>query len=149
MSSNNRTILWVVALAIVVGFIYRRIEMTSEKAVSTSTPSTSAELIVGSVLPLTGDATAYGLPIQKAGALAAEQINAAGGIAGKPLKIAWEDGKCEGKEAASSARFAVTWFAGIATPTRLDCINHVGLNGRVLTGRVGISGGDWRRRGRA
>lgn len=61
-------------------------------------------ITIGAVVPLTGDGAAYGIPIQRAGQIALEEINAAGGISGHELKVVWEDGKCEGKEATSAAQ---------------------------------------------
>ena len=61
-------------------------------------------IVIGAVVPLTGDGAAYGTPIQRAGELAVEEINAAGGIAGRPLQVIWEDGKCDAKEATSAAQ---------------------------------------------
>jgi branched-chain amino acid transport system substrate-binding protein len=58
----------------------------------------------GAVLPITGDAAAYGLAEQKGAMLAVEEINANGGINGKKINLAIEDGKCDGKEAATAAQ---------------------------------------------
>lgn len=59
---------------------------------------------IGAILPLTGDAAAYGMPIQRAGIIATEEINAAGGIAGRQIELIWEDGKCDDKAAAAAAQ---------------------------------------------
>lgn len=61
-------------------------------------------ITLGGVVPLTGDGAAYGIPEQRAAELAVEEINASGGVAGQQLKISWQDGKCEAKEATSSAQ---------------------------------------------
>lgn len=55
---------------------------------------------IGAFLPITGDAAPYGQPIQKGAILAAEDINAHGGINGKRVEIIFEDSKCSGQEAA-------------------------------------------------
>lgn len=57
---------------------------------------------IGFVGPLTGDAAAYGVPGQKIFDLAAEEINAAGGINGRMIEMVYEDGKCTGKDAANA-----------------------------------------------
>ncbi|TAL19489.1 hypothetical protein EPN90_03340, partial [Patescibacteria group bacterium] len=62
------------------------------------------EVTVGAVLPLTGDGAAYGLPIQKAIQLAVDEVNAVRGAGGKKLVVAYEDGKCDGKEGATAAQ---------------------------------------------
>ncbi len=59
---------------------------------------------VGVILPLTGDAAAYGEPLGKALELAAEEINAAGGVNGYPIEFVMEDGKCDGTAAANAAQ---------------------------------------------
>lgn len=59
---------------------------------------------VGAVLPLTGDAASYGIPMQKVAQIAIDEVNAAGGINGKNLEFIWEDGKCDGKAAATAAQ---------------------------------------------
>lgn len=33
-----------------------------------------------------------------------EEVNAAGGIAGRPVELLWEDGKCSPKEASMAAQ---------------------------------------------
>lgn len=53
------------------------------------------EILIGGIAPLTGDASAFGVPLQQAAFIAQREINNNGGIAGKPVKIIWEDGKCE------------------------------------------------------
>ena len=53
---------------------------------------------VGTIIPLTGDASVYGLPVQKAMELARDEVNARGGVAGKQLALIFEDGKCQGKD---------------------------------------------------
>ncbi len=57
---------------------------------------------IGFIGPLTGDAAAYGEPGQKVTALAVTEINEAGGINGRMLEVIYEDGKCNGKDAASA-----------------------------------------------
>ena len=47
---------------------------------------------IGAILPLTGDAAAWGIPPRNGALLAVEQINADGGINGKKLELMVEDG---------------------------------------------------------
>ena len=54
---------------------------------------------IGIMDALTGVAESYGNPILMAKQLAAEEINAAGGINGKPLAIIPEDSKCAAQDA--------------------------------------------------
>src|SRR3989344_8345398 len=62
------------------------------------------EIKLGWLGPLSGDAAAYGEPLQQVVNLAVEEINNNGGIKGKKLKVIFEDGKCEGKEALSATQ---------------------------------------------
>ncbi len=57
----------------------------------------------GFISPLTGTATLYGQPALNAVQIAAEEINAAGGINGKRLEFVAEDGKCDGAAAVTAA----------------------------------------------
>jgi len=59
---------------------------------------------VGVILPLTGDAAVYGEPGRKIIELAAEEINAAGGVNGETIELIVEDGKCDGTAAANAAQ---------------------------------------------
>lgn len=52
---------------------------------------------IGAILPLTGDAAAWGIPPRNGALLAVEQINATGGINGKKLELIVEDGGCDPK----------------------------------------------------
>ena len=54
---------------------------------------------IGIMDALTGEAESYGNPILQAKQLAVEEINAAGGINGKPLAIIPEDSKCNAQDA--------------------------------------------------
>lgn len=59
---------------------------------------------VGAILPMTGDAAAYGEPLSKVLRIAVDEINAAGGVNGQPIELIVEDGKCNGQDAASAAQ---------------------------------------------
>ena len=48
-------------------------------------------VVIGSINPLTGTNAVQGLDMKRGEQLALEEINAAGGINGRPLKIIWED----------------------------------------------------------
>jgi len=64
----------------------------------------SAETIkIGFIAPLTGDVAAIGQSTKNAVQLAADEINAAGGINGNPVEIIYEDGVCNGKDASNAA----------------------------------------------
>jgi branched-chain amino acid transport system substrate-binding protein len=53
--------------------------------------------VIGSISPLTGTNAVQGLDMKRGEQLALEEINAAGGICGHPLKIIWEDTESSAK----------------------------------------------------
>jgi len=56
------------------------------------------KIIIGSIMPLSGDASVFGIPFQETLVLAVNEINENGGINGKQVKIIYEDGKCNNKD---------------------------------------------------
>ncbi len=63
----------------------------------------TGKIVLGAMLPLTGDGAAYGEPISRQLMLAVDEINAAGGIDGKMIEIKLEDSKCNPKDGATAA----------------------------------------------
>ncbi|MEK6946846.1 MAG: ABC transporter substrate-binding protein [Nanoarchaeota archaeon] len=59
---------------------------------------------IGVMLPLTGDAAAYGLPIQKSIKIALDEVNAKGGVNGRMLEPVYEDSKCNPKDGNAAAQ---------------------------------------------
>lgn len=51
----------------------------------------SAKFIIGGIGPTTGGAAVYGQAVKNAAEMAAEEINAAGGINGYPIEFHWQD----------------------------------------------------------
>lgn len=66
------------------------------------------DISVGSVTPLTGKLAVYGEGFQQAMLLAADEINAAGGIKGNNLKIVFEDNNSTSKGSVSAIRKLIT-----------------------------------------
>lgn len=102
---NKKSTAWlwiviVIVILVIVGYFASRPTTPTEKGAEAVMPTEPVK--IGGILPLTGEGAAYGLPLQKAAQIAIDEINAAGGIAGQPLEVIWEDGKCE-PEAANSA----------------------------------------------
>ncbi len=94
---NRRIIGILVGIGIVVGgawLVYN----------NSNTPPETGPIKIGFIAPLTGDAAAYGEPIQRGVQLAVKQINDAGGVKGQPLEVIYEDGKCTGTDSASAAQ---------------------------------------------
>lgn len=68
----------------------------------------STELKIAVVGPMSGDAAQYGQDFTRGAELAAEQINAAGGVSGKQIKIATFDDRNDTTEAANVAQKITT-----------------------------------------
>ena len=58
---------------------------------------------IGFLGPLTGDVATVGQNNKAATELAVDAINNSGGINGRQIQMIWEDGKCDGQEAANAA----------------------------------------------
>lgn len=108
---KTRLVGWIVGLVVVVGVVYLIITQgpkpASQKPAGLEPPPaavTGEPTVIGAILPLTGDRAAYGVPLQRAIEMAVADINAGTGINNKPLKVAFEDGKCDGKESVNAAQ---------------------------------------------
>lgn len=64
----------------------------------------SETIKIGGIAPLSGDAASYGIMTQNVVNIKTEEINAHGGINGKPLEVIWEDGKCNPGDASKAAQ---------------------------------------------
>lgn len=61
------------------------------------------DIKIGLIGPLTGDVATVGQGTKSAVELAISEINSAGGVNGRMLRLIAEDGKCDGKESVSAA----------------------------------------------
>lgn len=61
-----------------------------------------ADVTLGVLTPLTGDGAGYGSATKKGVDLALEEINAAGGVRGKPLKVVYEDDRMSATDGVSA-----------------------------------------------
>ncbi len=68
----------------------------------------AAEVTVGSITPLSGKLSVYGEGFQQAMLLALEEVNAAGGIKGSPMKIAFEDNNSTSAGSVSAIQKLIT-----------------------------------------
>lgn len=102
MTKGTKLFWGLVVLAVIIIIIAVSRTPAGGPAPSASLPEGAIK--IGAVVPLTGDAAAYGIPLQRAALLAVEEINQSGGIKGHPLEIIWEDGKCEAKDATTAAQ---------------------------------------------
>lgn len=57
---------------------------------------------IGAVLPLTGEAAQWGIPPKQGAELAVAEINAAGGVSGRALKLYVQDSACDARTAVSA-----------------------------------------------
>lgn len=97
MTNSSKWIAWIVVAAVVLGGGWWLLR--SHPAATSNEP-----IKIGVILPLTGDAAAYGDPVQNGIKLAAEQINQAGGIDGRQVVMIYEDDKCDGQGGASAGQ---------------------------------------------
>lgn len=65
-------------------------------------------ITIGYLGPLTGDAASYGVDTLNGVKLAVEEINAAGGMKGRMIKLVAEDSRCTGADAASATQKLVS-----------------------------------------
>jgi ABC-type branched-subunit amino acid transport system substrate-binding protein len=70
---------------------------------------------IGAILPLSGPSARYGKWIQEGLELAREEVNAAGGIGGRPLQILYEDDQ-------ATPRLAATAMQKLATSDRVPVV---------------------------
>ncbi len=94
MTKTTKTILWIVVALIVIGGIWYGVSTEEEKET----------IKIGFVGPLTGDGSVYGQGEKNAVEMAISEINKKGGINGRPLKVIYEDGRCNGKDAVTAAQ---------------------------------------------
>ena len=81
------------------------VETSDTETVETAEPSVDVTPIkIGVAAPITGNWAEYGLGFQVATAMAAEEINAAGGVQGRPIELVVMDSKGDAKEATAIAR---------------------------------------------
>jgi branched-chain amino acid transport system substrate-binding protein len=66
------------------------------------------EVVVGAVTPLSGKLAVYGEGFQQAMLLALDEVNAAGGINGKPMRILYEDNNSTSKDSVSALQKLIT-----------------------------------------
>jgi len=82
-------------------------------------PTAKEPIVFGMVAPMTGDAADYGVQLETGVRLAIEEINAAGGIAGRPVELVVCDDRCDPYEASMCAQKMV------ADPRIFAIIGHV------------------------
>lgn len=71
-------------------------------------PATGEPYVIGIITPLTGEVAIDGELTKKGIDLAVEEINAAGGVGGRPIEVRLEDGACDPAATASAAQKLIT-----------------------------------------
>ncbi len=110
---------------------------TPEPETPVETPS-GGEIVMGAIMPLSGDGAAYGEPISRQLLIAVDTLNAEGGINGKNVKIILEDGKCNPKDGATAANKLVNMdgvkviFGGVCSGETLGAAPIVEEAGVIL-----------------
>ena len=92
---------------------------------------------IGVLLELSGEASAYGLAIQKAVELAVERVNAEGGVGGHPVQVLYRDAASDRETALREARALVEQehvpvIIGAATSTITLAVGRYCQNHRVI-----------------
>ncbi len=88
MSKNTKVVLWVVVVVLILWGGYKLVKAP------TTTPASGEPVTIGFQGPLTGDLANIGANARAAVEIALEEINAAGGVNGQPLKVIFEDDQC-------------------------------------------------------
>ena len=108
MSNGTKTLLAIVVILILIWIGYAIVSSGPASPTATSTPVVLTPIKVGVIAPLTGDGATYGEPMRNLIQLAGDEINAAGGVAGRPLQFVFEDDRCNGGAAVSAAQKLVS-----------------------------------------
>lgn len=99
---------------------------SSDSSASSSSSSESGDLTwkIGGSGPLTGSAAQYGLGVKAAIELAAEEINAAGGINGYQVEVNYQDDEADAQKAVNAYNTLKDWGVQIyeGTVTSGSCI---------------------------
>ncbi len=103
-----KAIVWIVVLGLVAWAGYALLGTESQPVVEAPAPVSVEPMKIGVIAPLTGDKAVYGEPMRNVIALAADEINAAGGVNGRQLVMIYEDDKCEGTTAVNAVQKLVS-----------------------------------------
>lgn len=129
-------------------------EATSTTSGGTTTGPTGGDIPIGFMTSYTGELGAYGVPWFNAGKMAADDINAAGGVLGKKIVLYTEDDRTSVEEGTKAARklIGTNKVVAIAGPTSDVCVavypickdNKVMLSSEAAgTTRLDTGHGDW------
>ena len=91
--------------------------------VVTKTKKEPEVIQIGAILPMTGDAAKYGVWAKNGMEMAVDEINKAGGINGKKLKLEIQDSKTSPTEAVNAMHFFLTASRPVAVFTTLTSVS--------------------------
>ena len=104
----KKTITFLSVLAVILLFLISACVQQSKQNVEqnkkTQTTQLQGSYKIGVMFPLTGDAAIYGIPAQVSAKIAADEINAKGGVNGKKIEMIYEDSKCNPKDGNAAAQ---------------------------------------------
>src|ERR1043165_1726427 len=96
MSMNTHRIAKVAALLVIFSLLVLPLQSCSRGG--------SDAVVIGAALPLSGSTAYYGEDSKRGIDMALDEINAAGGVRGRQLKIVYEDTQGNGKQAINAVR---------------------------------------------
>ena len=99
--------------------------LAAQPAASTAIPAPVGPFVIGVMESLTGPGETYGNVSVQAKLLAVSEINAAGGINGRPLKLIIEDSKC-------NARDSITAYTKLTSVDGVKIILGTSCSGAML-----------------
>jgi branched-chain amino acid transport system substrate-binding protein len=93
----------IVVAAIIAGAYYFMGGGMKQDGVTPGTSVGVGPITLGFIGPLTGDAASIGTINRAAVEIAVSEVNAAGGVNGRPIEVVYEDGQCNAKAATNAA----------------------------------------------
>ena len=96
-----KNIIWIVIVVVIIGGLV----WWGTANDSTAPAAETGPVKIGVITPSTGDAAVYAEPARRIIQMAADEINAIGGVVdGRLIELIFEDGKCIGQDAANAAQ---------------------------------------------
>ena len=97
----NKKTLWLAAIGLVAVVVVVLVVVNRPRG-------DSQEIIIGAILPLTGQGAAYGEAAKRGMDLAVQQVNSEGGIDGRTIRIVYEDSQGEPKSGIAAFQKLIT-----------------------------------------
>ena len=102
---SSKVIIGIIVVVVVVAGVYFFMggKIGQQEGVTPGTSVGVGPIALGFIEPLTGDAASIGTINRAAVELAVAEVNAAGGVNGRPIEVIYEDGQCNAKAATNAA----------------------------------------------